>query len=109
MAACWPAEPMTAVISPRLRLDGKVALVTGCGAGIGRALAVGLAAAGADIAAGEIAGQLFLADRNVAAVRELGRDALSVELDGTDVEGITRGVGTVPRHFGHIDVLVHSA
>jgi NAD(P)-dependent dehydrogenase (short-subunit alcohol dehydrogenase family) len=100
---------MTAVIIPSLRLDGKVALVTGCGAGIGRALAVGMAAAGADVAAAELSGQLFLADRNVAAVRELGRDALSVELDVTDVDSIASGVETVQRHFGHIDVLVNNA
>jgi NAD(P)-dependent dehydrogenase (short-subunit alcohol dehydrogenase family) len=98
-----------AVILPSLRVDGKVALVTGCGPGIGRAVALGLAAAGANVAATELADRLFLAEENASAVRALGREALTVPLDVTDVDSIGAGVEAVQRHFGRIDVLVNNA
>ncbi|HEY7064643.1 MAG TPA: SDR family oxidoreductase [Chloroflexota bacterium] len=97
------------MILPSLRVDGKVALVTGCGPGIGRAVALGLAAAGADLAATELAARLGLAEENAAAVRALGRDALTVALDVTDLASIAAGVEAVQAHFGRIDVLVNNA
>jgi 2-dehydro-3-deoxy-D-gluconate 5-dehydrogenase len=97
------------MILPSLRVDGKVALVTGCGPGIGRAVALGLAAAGADVAATELVDRLVLAEENAAAVRALGREALVVPLDVTDGDSIAAGVEAVQRHFGHIDVLVNNA
>jgi 2-deoxy-D-gluconate 3-dehydrogenase len=98
-----------AMILPSLRVDGKVALITGCGPGIGRALALGMAAAGADIAATELAERLPLAEENAAAVRALGRAALAMPLDVTEVDSIAAGVEAVQRHFGRIDVLVNNA
>jgi 2-deoxy-D-gluconate 3-dehydrogenase len=98
-----------AIIIPSLRVDGKVALVTGCGAGIGRAVALGLAAAGADVAAAELPGQLWLAEQNAADVRALGRDGVAVVLDVADLDSIAAGVEEVQRHFGRIDILVNNA
>ncbi len=98
-----------AMILPSLRVDGKVALITGCGPGIGRALALGLAHAGADVAATELAGQLFLAEENARAVRALGRQALVAILDVTDVASIAAAVETIRAHFGRIDILVNNA
>ena len=98
-----------AMILPSLRVDGKVALITGCGPGIGRAVALGLAAAGADIAATELPDRLWLAEENAAAVRQLGREALTVPLDVTNINSIVAGVEAVHAHFGRIDVLVNNA
>jgi 2-deoxy-D-gluconate 3-dehydrogenase len=98
-----------AMILPSLRVDGKVALITGCGPGIGRALALGLAAAGADVAATELPDRLWLAEEDATAVRQLGREALTVPLDVTDLDSITAGVEAVHAHFGRIDVLVNNA
>ncbi len=97
------------VVVPSLRLDGQVALITGCGAGIGRALAIGLAHAGADIAATELPAQLFLAEENAAAVRALGRAACVTPLDVTDLASIAAAVNAVREQLGHIDILVNNA
>lgn len=97
------------VVVPSLRLDGQVALITGCGAGIGRALAIGLAHAGADIAATELPAQLFLAEENAAAVRALGRAACVTPLDVTDLASIAAAVDAVREQFGRIDILINNA
>jgi 2-deoxy-D-gluconate 3-dehydrogenase len=97
------------VIIPSQRLDGKVALITGCGAGIGRTLALGLAAAGADVAATEMAVQLPLAEQNAADVQQLGRRAFVTPLDVTDVDSIAESVARVREHFGRIDILINNA
>jgi 2-dehydro-3-deoxy-D-gluconate 5-dehydrogenase len=97
------------VIIPSQRVDGKVALVTGCGAGIGRALALGLAAAGADVAATEMRPQLFLAEQNAADVRAIGRQAIAITMDVADLESIASAVAAVREHFGRIDVLINNA
>ncbi len=98
-----------AIIIPSQRVDGKVVLITGCGAGIGRALALGLAAAGADVAATEMPAQLFLAERNAVDVEALGRRALVEALDVTDLDSIASAVAAVREHYGRIDILVNNA
>jgi 2-deoxy-D-gluconate 3-dehydrogenase len=97
------------VLIPSLRLDGKVALITGCGPGIGRALAVGLAAAGADVAVSDLPQHLDHVEACATVIRELGRAALAVELDVTDVPSIETGVEVVRDHFGRVDILVNNA
>jgi NAD(P)-dependent dehydrogenase (short-subunit alcohol dehydrogenase family) len=98
-----------AVVVPSLRVDSQVALVTGCGPGIGRALALGLAAAGADVATTELPPQMTLAEETGAAIRALGREALALSLDVTDLDSIAAAVETVRAHFGRIDILVNNA
>ncbi len=98
-----------AVVFPSMRVDGQVALITGCGPGIGRALALGLAHAGADIAASEMPSRLALAEETAADVRALGRQALTVALDVTDLESIRQAVAAVQERFGRIDILVNNA
>jgi 2-deoxy-D-gluconate 3-dehydrogenase len=97
------------VVVPSLRLDTQVALITGCGPGIGRALALGLAVAGADVATSELPQQLPLVEDTSAAVRALGREALALGLDVTDLDSIAAGVEAVRAHFGRIDILVNNA
>jgi NAD(P)-dependent dehydrogenase (short-subunit alcohol dehydrogenase family) len=90
------------------RLDGKVALVTGASRGLGRAMALGLAGAGADVAlAGRERATLEPVAREIE--RDLGRLALPVPLDVADLEALPAAVETVVARFGRIDILVNNA
>jgi 2-dehydro-3-deoxy-D-gluconate 5-dehydrogenase len=90
------------------RLDGKVALVTGASRGLGRAMALGLAGAGADVAlVGRERGMLEPVAREIE--RDLGRQALPVPLDVADLEAIPAAVDAVVARFGRIDILVNNA
>lgn len=95
------------ISAPRFDLTGQIALVTGAARGIGRACAIALAEAGADIALGlrDIAtgGEL------VAHIRGLGRRVLPLQLDVLHRTQITAAVGEAVRHFGRIDILVNNA
>lgn len=88
------------------RLDGKCALVTGARQGIGRAIAVALARAGADIVVTSRTGEL---DATVEEVRAHGRRALAVELDVTRVADIEAAIARAVEAFGRLDVLINNA
>ncbi len=89
------------------RLDGKVALVTGASRGIGRAYALALAEAGADVA---IVGRRLATLEPVAAeIAGLGREALSVPADMGNLEDIAAVVARVQERWGHIDILANNA
>lgn len=92
---------------PSFQLSGQVALVTGAARGIGKACALALASAGADVALG-------LRDKRVAtelvdAIAALGRRALPLQMDVTRRDEIASAVAEARRHFGRIDVLVNNA
>jgi 2-deoxy-D-gluconate 3-dehydrogenase len=87
------------------RLDGQIGLITGSANGIGRALAIGLAQAGADIVVADLPRQQEAAEETAAAVRAAGRQALVLELDVTNVASIE----AVLAEFGRIDFLVNNA
>lgn len=92
---------------PRFDLIGQVALVTGAARGLGRAIALALAHAGADIALG-------LRDVNAAgdvqqAIEALGRRALPLQMDMTSLDQISRAVDDGAAHFGRLDILVNNA
>jgi NAD(P)-dependent dehydrogenase (short-subunit alcohol dehydrogenase family) len=89
------------------RLAGKLAIVTGAGQGIGRAVALRLAAEGADIVIAEINAQS--AEQAAAEVRGSGRRALAHIIDLTSVAAIQRMVERVVEEFGKIDILVNNA
>jgi NAD(P)-dependent dehydrogenase (short-subunit alcohol dehydrogenase family) len=95
------------VSAPRFDLTGQVALVTGAARGIGRACAVALAHAGADIALGlrDIASGEELA----ITIRALGRKALLLQMDVLQRGQITDAVAKAAEHFGRIDILVNNA
>ncbi|MCY4376730.1 MAG: SDR family NAD(P)-dependent oxidoreductase [Spirochaetaceae bacterium] len=89
------------------RLSDKVAVVTGSGRGIGRAIAIAYAAEGAD---------LVLAARSAAElaavaveIRALGRRAVAVRTDVTGREAVDDLAGVVRAEFGRLDVLVNNA
>src|SRR6185436_6821352 len=84
-------------------LSDGVALVTGAGHGIGQAIAVALAQAGADVVAVDI--DKAAAEKTAAAVTSAGRRSLTLATDVGDVAGIDQMVGQVVAAFGRVDIL----
>jgi 3-oxoacyl-[acyl-carrier protein] reductase len=89
------------------RHDGKVAIVTGASGGIGQAVAVRLAADGAEIA---LFGQnVERLEATAAKVREQGRRAECFQVDSKDPEAIEAAVAKVQQAWSRIDILVNNA
>jgi NAD(P)-dependent dehydrogenase (short-subunit alcohol dehydrogenase family) len=92
---------------PSFDLAGQVALVTGAARGLGRATALALAHAGADVAlglrdvdtGGELAGEIV----------SMGRRALPLQMDMTRMDEIAGAVQAAAAHFGRLDILVNNA
>ncbi|MBI2831562.1 MAG: 3-oxoacyl-ACP reductase FabG [Chloroflexi bacterium] len=90
-----------------MKLEGRVAIVTGAGGGIGRQVALGLAREGADIIATDIAvGPLT---KVVNEVNALGRKAIAVKTDVTSSDEVARMVKEALKEFGKIDILANIA
>jgi NAD(P)-dependent dehydrogenase (short-subunit alcohol dehydrogenase family) len=92
---------------PTFTLDGQVALVTGAARGLGRAIALALADAGADVALG--LRQAGTADGLRGEIEAMGRHVLDVQLDVSDLTQITPAVEAVVERFGRLDILVNNA
>lgn len=88
-------------------LSGKRAMVSGAAAGLGRACALGLAEAGADVALIDI--QDELGERVAAEVRELGREAFYLHCDVTDHGQVAATVKKVQERFGRLDIAHNNA
>ena len=88
-------------------LTGKVALVTGGGAGIGRGISVGLAEFGADVAVLDIDGEL--AETVAALVRDKGRRAMAITADVMDRDAVRAAVERAVSKLGRFDILVNNA
>lgn len=91
-----------------IRLDGQVALITGGSRGIGRAIALRLAAAGADIAVNYLR-QATRATETADAVRALGVRCLTIRANVAEIDDIDRMFETVRNEFGRVDILVSNA
>lgn len=92
-------------LSKALRLDGKTALITGAGCGIGKGCALELAQAGADLILNDRAGSLDLA-RTAEEVRELGQKCWIVEADVFSADGGPMLVRQAVAQAGAIDILI---
>ncbi|HLZ29470.1 MAG TPA: SDR family oxidoreductase [Chloroflexota bacterium] len=90
-----------------MELDGQVAIVTGAGRGIGRAIALELAGLGASVAVAEL--NVAAAAETAAAVQQAGRQALAVGVDVTRAADRTAMVDQTLQMFGRIDILVNNA
>ncbi|WP_445006128.1 SDR family NAD(P)-dependent oxidoreductase [Halomonas mongoliensis] len=90
-----------------MQLNGKAALVTGGGRGIGQGIALALAEAGADVA---------IADRDIAIAREtaarveaLGRRSATFQVDVSDSDSVTNLISDVVNTFNQLDIAVNNA
>ena len=94
------------MILDQFKLDGKVAIVTGAGRGIGQAYALGLAEAGADIAIVDVIDMSETAEK----VKALGRKALCIKADLAKGEKESpKIVAKVVKALGRVDILVNNA
>lgn len=91
-----------------MQLEGKVAFVTGGSRGIGKAIALSLAEAGADVAI-NYAGNVAAAEEVAAEIRKMGRRALIFQGDVSKTEIAAEMMDAVVAEFGHCDILVNNA
>ncbi|MEP6703300.1 MAG: 2-dehydro-3-deoxy-D-gluconate 5-dehydrogenase KduD [Acidobacteriota bacterium] len=91
----------------KFKLDGKVALVTGASSGLGQAIAIALAEAGADVACH--ARSNGRADETCAAIEKLGRRVVTVAGDMADKDTPAQLVTQTIEHFQRIDILINNA
>ena len=89
------------------QLDGKVAVVTGAGRGIGRVIARTLAASGAHVVAAARTGEEI--DSLAAEITGDGGEALAVRTDVTDEASVEAMFGVIDDKFGRVDILINNA
>ncbi len=92
---------------PQFDLNGRIALVTGAARGLGRAISLALAHAGADVAVG-------LRDLNAAAglpeaIQAMGRRVLPLQMDMANLDQVLAAIEKAKTHFGRLDILVNNA
>jgi NAD(P)-dependent dehydrogenase (short-subunit alcohol dehydrogenase family) len=99
-----------------IRFDGRVAIVTGAGSGLGRSHALMLAARGAKVVVNDLGGAVdgtgqskAAADRVVAEIAAAGGEALANYESVTDPAGAARMVAAATDRFGRLDILVNNA
>ncbi|KOP82104.1 3-oxoacyl-[acyl-carrier-protein] reductase [Cytobacillus solani] len=91
-----------------MKLERKIALVTGASRGIGREIALGLAKQGADVVV-NYSGSEDRANQVVAEIKELGRNAIAVQCDVSNSESVANMVKATIDTFGKLDILVNNA
>jgi len=91
---------------PRFDLTGQVALVTGAARGLGNAISLALANAGADVALG--LRDITTGGELVREIEGMGRRALPLQMDVTQLDQINKAVDDTVAHFGRLDILVNN-
>ena len=94
---------------PSMQVTDQVALVTGSGSGIGRAIALALAESGAHVVTTELPTFLERASDVSDLIRAMGRRSLTLPLDVRDVPTIAPVIATVQHQMGRLDLLVNNA
>jgi len=89
-----------------MKLEGKVALVTGAGQGIGKAIALALAKEGANVVVTDITGK---EEETAKEIKALGREALAIKLDVTNRKQAEDAISKTVKKFGRLDILVNNA
>ena len=93
------------MILDKFKLDGKKAIVTGAARGLGQALAVGLAEAGADVALVDV----LDTQETQSLVEKLGRSAVCISADLSKKESVDGIIEKTLDAFGRIDILFNNA
>lgn len=91
-----------------MKLQGKVALVTGASRGIGRAMAIALAEEGAFVAV-NYASNADAAQEVVQLIRDAGSEAVAIQADISDHVAVEKMVAEITDHNGGIDILINNA
>jgi 3-oxoacyl-[acyl-carrier protein] reductase/pteridine reductase len=91
-----------------MKLQGKTVLVTGGARRLGRAIALSLAEAGADVAITYL-NSVRDAEQTANALHAAGANAIALRCDVTDEESVRKMLRTVAREFGRLDILVNNA
>lgn len=90
-----------------MRLEGKVAVITGAGQGLGRAYALEFAKQGADIAVNDVSEEN--ANKVVKEVKDIGRKAIAVTISVDTREGAQKIIDTAIEKLGKVDILINNA
>src|ERR1700737_3380881 len=101
------ASVLKVMQQPNILLTDQVAVVTGGGGGIGRAIALAYASVGAHVVIGDIIPERC--EETAARVREMGRQALAVPTDVTDTNQVRALIDSADGHFKRVDILVNNA
>jgi NAD(P)-dependent dehydrogenase (short-subunit alcohol dehydrogenase family) len=107
LPALYESPKHRRMIDGLFSLLGKRALVTGASRGIGQALAIGLAAAGADMAVA--ARRLESLDNTLPSIREFGRRVTPIAMDVSQLASIRAGVAEAAVTLGGLDILINNA
>jgi 2-deoxy-D-gluconate 3-dehydrogenase len=92
---------------PKYSLEGKVAVVTGSGQGLGKWIALGLAEAGADILVADLVAKN--AEQTSKEIKKMERKAIFMALDVGDTDAVAKMMDTAQSELGSLDILVNNA
>lgn len=88
-------------------LEGRIALVTGGGRGIGAGIAASLARAGADVLIADYTEQL--AEEGASAITALGRKSMAIKVDVRKPDSVNAMIDTIEKEFGRLDIAMNNA
>jgi len=108
MTPALASVPTSPALPAHKVLTGQKALVTGANSGIGRSVAIGLGAAGADVVVNYVVGD-DAANAVVGEIQRLGARAIAVKADVSSEADVTQMFAQMLRQFGTIDILVNNA